>query len=79
MDPFNEVDNLVLCIISYINFRRFPELLTRNPREAVSLRDICQKLTQEGRAAGPVPAELHTRGAAGGADRTLCWDVDVCL
>lgn len=47
MDPFNEVDNLVLCIISYINFRRFPELLTRNPREAVSLRDICQKLTQE--------------------------------
>lgn len=47
VDPFNEVDNLVLCIISYINFRRFPELLTRNPREAVSLRDICQKLTQE--------------------------------
>ena len=36
-----------MCIISYINFRRFPELLTRNPREAVSLRDICQKLTQE--------------------------------
>ena len=47
VDPFNEVDNLVLCIISYINFRRFPELLTRNPREAASLRDICQKLTQE--------------------------------
>ena len=46
-DGFNEVDNLLLCIISYINFRRFPELLTRNPREAVSLRDICQKLTQE--------------------------------
>lgn len=47
MDPFNEVDNLVLCIISYINFRRFPELLTRNPREAVLLSDICQKLTVE--------------------------------
>ena len=47
VDPFNEVDNLVLCIVSYINFRRFPELLTRNPREAVSLRDICQKLTVE--------------------------------
>ena len=46
-DPFNEVDNLVLCIISYINFRRFPELLTRNPREAVLLSDICQKLTAE--------------------------------
>ena len=47
VDPFNEVDNLVLCIISYINFRRFPELLTRDPREAPELRDICQKLTQE--------------------------------
>lgn len=47
VDPFNEVDNLVLCIISYINFRRFPELLTRNPREAALLSDICQKLTAE--------------------------------
>ena len=47
VDPFNEVDNLVLCIVSYINFRRFPELLTRNPRGAVLLSDICQKLTVE--------------------------------
>ena len=47
VDPFNEVDNLVLCIVSYINFRRFPELLTRNPREAVLLSDLCQKLTVE--------------------------------
>ena len=47
VDPFNEVDNLVLCIISYINFRRFPELLTRNPREAVLLRDISARLTTE--------------------------------
>ena len=46
-DPFNEVDNLVLCIVSYLNFRRFPELLTRNPKEAVLLRDISQKLTEE--------------------------------
>ena len=47
VDPFNEVDNLVLCIISYINFRRFPELCTRNPREAVLLRDISARLTAE--------------------------------
>ena len=47
VDTFNEVDNLVLCIISYINFRRFPELLTRNPREAVLLRDISARLTAE--------------------------------
>ena len=25
-DGFNEVDNLVLCIISYINFHRFDDL-----------------------------------------------------
>ena len=47
VDPFNEVDNLVLCIISYLNFRRFPELLTRDPRQAVPLGDICRKLTPE--------------------------------
>ena len=79
VDPFNEVDNLVLCIISYINFRRFPELLTRNPREAVSPARHLPKAHAGGRAAGPVPAELHTRGAAGGADRALCRDADVRL
>ena len=36
VDPFNEVDNLVLCIISYLDFSRFPELLTRNPKEAAA-------------------------------------------
>ncbi len=47
VDPFNEVDNLVLCIISYLNFRRFPELLTRDIREAAALEDICARLTEE--------------------------------
>lgn len=46
-DGFNEVDNLVLCIISYLNFRRFPELQTRDPRQAVLLSDIAGRLTQE--------------------------------
>ena len=36
-DSFNEVDNLVLCIIAYLNFRRFPELKTREPDRAVLL------------------------------------------
>ena len=46
VDPFNEVDNLVLCIISYLDFSRFPELLTRNPKEAAALEDICARLTE---------------------------------
>ena len=25
-DPFNEVDNLILCTLSYLNFSRFPQL-----------------------------------------------------
>ena len=39
-DGFNEVDNLVLCIIAYLNFRRFPELKTREPDRAVLLGDV---------------------------------------
>lgn len=46
-DPFNEVGNLVLCIISYINFSRFPELKTRSIREAVLLSDVCARLKPE--------------------------------
>jgi len=46
-DPFNEVDNLVLCIISYINFRRFPGLRTRDPKLAVALPAVFRELTPE--------------------------------
>lgn len=31
-DGFNEVDNLVLCILSYINFRRIDAVHTKDPR-----------------------------------------------
>ena len=47
VDPFNEVDNLVLCIVAYLNFRRFPELTVRTPRQAVPLRQIGSRLTEE--------------------------------
>lgn len=47
VDPFNEVDNLVLCIVAYLNFRRFPELTGRTPRQAVPLRQIGGRLTEE--------------------------------
>ena len=46
-DGFNEVDNLVLCIISYLNFRRFDDLKTTDPTGAVALPDVAARLTEE--------------------------------
>ncbi len=54
-DGFNEVDNLVLCIITYLNFRRFPELRTRDAEQAVSLRDIAPRLLPEDEQQGLSP------------------------
>mgnify|MGYP000192200411 CR=1 FL=1 len=46
-DGFNEVDDLVLCIISYINFRRFEDLRTTDPARAVALPEVAARLTEE--------------------------------
>lgn len=46
-DPFNEVDNLMLCIIAYINFQRIERLRTREPREAMALGEVCSLLTEQ--------------------------------
>ncbi len=46
-DAFNEVDDLVLCIISYINFRRFDDLKTTDPARAVALPEVAARLTEE--------------------------------
>ena len=46
-DAFNEVDNLVLCIISYINFRRIAAAHTKDPASAPTLAEICPLLTEE--------------------------------
>ena len=46
-DGFNEVDNLVLCIISYINFHRFDDLKTTDPAKAVALPEVAARLTEE--------------------------------
>ncbi len=54
-DGFNEVDNLVLCIITYLNFRRFPELRTRDAEQAVPLRDIAPRLLPEDEQQGLSP------------------------
>ena len=46
-DGFNEVDNLVLCIIAYINFRRIEAVHTREPAAAPTLAEIAPLLTEE--------------------------------
>ncbi len=46
-DGFNEVDDLVLCIISYLNFRRFDDLRITDPARAVALPDVAARLTEE--------------------------------
>lgn len=46
-DGFNEVDNLVLCIISYINFRRVERLRSREPAQAMTLGEVCALLSEK--------------------------------
>lgn len=46
-DGFNEVDNLILCIISYINFKKISRLWSTDPAEAMMIGDVCPLLTQE--------------------------------
>lgn len=46
-DPFNEADNLVLCVLSYINFPRLDCARVRRPEQALTLRELCPLLTEE--------------------------------
>lgn len=54
-DAFNEVDNLILCIIAYLNFRRFPELRSRDVDKAVLMSDIVPRMTAEDEQQGLSP------------------------
>ena len=45
-DGFNEVDNLLLCILSYLDFRRIPGLTSFSPADAIPLPDVCAQLTE---------------------------------
>lgn len=54
-DAFNEVDNLILCIIAYLNFRRFPELRSRDAGKAVLMSDIVPRMTAEDEQQGLSP------------------------
>ena len=46
-DPFNEVDQLIFCIIAYLNFRRFPSLTTVKAGEATPLRTLALLMRSE--------------------------------
>ena len=46
-DEFNEVDNLLLCIVSYIDFRRVAQLKSFAPIDAMSIGEVCALLTEE--------------------------------
>lgn len=46
-DPFNEVDQLILCIIAYLNFRRFPSLKTVKAVEAIPLHTLAPLMCSE--------------------------------
>ncbi len=46
-DGFNEVDNLLLCIVSYIDFRRITQLRSFEPEDAMRIGDVCALLTEE--------------------------------
>ena len=46
-DGFNEVDNLLLCIISYINLKKLRQLWSFDPKDAMPMGDVCRQLTEE--------------------------------
>ena len=54
-DGFNEVDNLLLCIVSYIDFRRITALRSFDPAQAVPIGEVCQQLTDADEQRGLSP------------------------
>ena len=56
-DGFNEVDNLLLCIVSYIDFRRVARLRSFDPTYAMPIGDVCALLTEEDEQRGLSPED----------------------
>ena len=56
-DGFNEVDNLLLCIVSYIDFRRIARLRSFDPTYAMPIGDVCALLTEEDEQRGLSPED----------------------
>ena len=56
-DGFNEVDNLLLCIVSYIDFRRITRLRSFDAADAMPIGDVCAMLTEEDEQRGLSPED----------------------
>lgn len=56
-DGFNEVDNLLFCIVSYIDFRRITQLKSFDPAEAMPIGEVCALLTEEDEQLGLSPED----------------------
>jgi len=56
-DGFNEVDNLLLCIVSYIDFRRLTQLKSFDPANAMPIGEVCALLTEEDEQLGLSPED----------------------
>jgi len=56
-DGFNEVDNLLLCIVSYIDFRRITQLYSFDVTQAMSIGDVCGLLTEKDEQRGLSPED----------------------
>ncbi|MBE6939844.1 MAG: DUF2974 domain-containing protein [Ruminococcaceae bacterium] len=50
--PFNEVDNLLLCIISYMDLQKLPLAKSKRPGDALPLSVVCDMLTEEDQRTG---------------------------
>lgn len=78
-DGFNEVDNLLLCIISYIKLENIPRLRSFDPQDAMPMGDVCRLLTEEDEQLGPVHPGLHPPDATGGGNAPVPGGVPVRL
>ena len=56
-DGFNEVDNLLFCIVAYIDFRRITRLRSLDPADAMPIGDVCALLTEEDEQRGLSPED----------------------
>ncbi len=56
-DGFHEVDNLLLCIVSYIDFRRITALRSFDAAHAIPIGDVCAQLTDADEQRGLSPED----------------------
>lgn len=78
-DGFNEVDSLILCIISYINLKKLRQLWSFDPKDAMPMGDVCRQLTEEDEQLGLSTLDYIPLMRAGGGDGPVPGRVAVRL